>query len=119
MHHCLSCRSVVEIARVSCPVCELDYEGRFHLPRLARLEPAQQHMVEQIVLAAGNLKEVAGNLEISYPTLRKRLDALIQAVHRLRTEDEARAETLLDAVEAGKMTPEAASRLINELSGGA
>ncbi len=118
MHHCLHCRAELRVARLECPACRLRYEGTFHLPRLARLEPAQQHLIEQIVMAGGNLKEVSGDLQISYPTLRKRLDALILSLRELQREDEARCKALLDDVEAGRMTPEEASRLVKEIKGG-
>jgi hypothetical protein len=101
-----------------CPACRLAYEGAFHLPRLARLEAGHQSLAEQILLAAGNLKEVAGALEISYPTLRKRVDALIEAMQGLRRGDEALTRSYLDAVQAGDMPPEEASRRIKELNGG-
>ena len=87
------------------------------MSRLARLEPAQQQLVEHMVLAAGNLKHVASAIEVSYPTLRKRLDTLIVALRTLREEDDAQIAKLLDAVEAGDMTAEAATRLIRELHG--
>jgi hypothetical protein len=119
MHHCLNCHGAVEAERVRCPCCGLTYEGRFGLPRLARLEPDQQHLAEQIVLAAGSLKDVAGVLEISYPTLRKRLDALIQALKGLQARDEEQIRHLLDQVEAGAMASEEAARLIKEMNGGA
>ena len=119
MHHCASCDGVLEATRLRCPACGLAYEGRFHLPRLTRLEPAQQDLAEQIILAAANLKDVASAQEISYPTLRKRLDALIVALRDLRREDEARCQTLLDQVEVGTITPEEAARLIKELNGAA
>ncbi len=102
-----------------CSACGLSYEGRFGLPRLARLDPGQQRLAEQILLAAGNLKEVAGTLEVSYPTLRKRLDALILALGELRAADEDRTAALLDGVEAGTRTAEEAARLIKEMNGGA
>jgi hypothetical protein len=109
----------VEIERVRCRACGLGYDGRFCLPRLARLEPAEQLLTEQIVLAAGNLKDVAGSLEISYPTLRKRLDGLILALRALRAEDREQTAALLRAVEAGEMAAEEAARLIKELNGAA
>ena len=102
-----------------CSGCGVAYEGVFHLPRLARLEAAHQGLAEQILLAAGNLKEVAGRLEISYPTLRKRVDALIDALAALGRDDAAASQGFLDAVEAGAMAPEEAARRIRELSGGA
>ncbi len=117
MHHCAHCHGALEIARLTCPACRLAYEGIFHLPRLARLEPDHQQLVEQMVLAAGNLKEVAGVVEVSYPTLRKRVDGLIAALNRLADQDAARADTILGEVEAGRQTPEAAARLIQELKG--
>ena len=77
MQHCGICHSTLEAERLRCTACGLAYEGRFVLPRLARLGPAEQDLAERVLLAAGNLKEVAGAIEVSYPTLRKRLEALI------------------------------------------
>ena len=119
MHHCVNCGTGLEIGRVACPACRLVYQGSFHLPRLARLEADQQRLAEQILLAAGNLKEVAGVLEVSYPTLRKRIDALIEALEALRGQDDALGRRYIEAVEAGTMAPEEAARRIKELNGGA
>ena len=119
MVNCPNCIRQLEIARLRCTACGLSYEGSFSVPRLARLAPEQQRLAEQIILAGGNLKEVARGMDVSYPTLRKRLDALIVALRDLRNEDETRAKSLLDEVEAGRLPPEAAARLIKEMSGGA
>jgi hypothetical protein len=119
MHHCGNCGSELEVGRVACPACRLIYEGRFHLPRLARLEGGHQQLAEQILLAAGNLKEVASVLEVSYPTLRKRIDGLIGALEALRGHDDALGHGYLEAVENGTMAPEEAARRIKELNGGA
>jgi hypothetical protein len=119
MHHCANCRSVLEVERLRCSACGLAYEGRFALPRLARLAPGEQALAERVLLAAGNLKEVAGAIEVSYPTLRKRLDALIDRLRALRDEDDSRTRTLLDEVEAGTRSAEEAARLIKEMNGGA
>ena len=117
MRECVYCHSPLQAARLSCSACGLSFEGTFYMSRLARLEPAQQQLVEQMVLAAGNLKDVASAIEVSYPTLRKRLDTLIVALRTLREEDDAQIAQLLDAVEAGNMTTESAARLIKELHG--
>ena len=117
MRECVNCHEPLQAARLTCNACGLSFEGTFYMPRLARLEPAQQQLAEQIVLAAGNLKDVAGAIEVSYPTLRKRLDTLIVALRTLREEDDAQIAQLLDAVEAGDMTAESAARLIRELHG--
>ena len=117
MRECVNCHGPLQAARLTCSSCGLSFEGTFYMPRLARLEPEQQQLVEQIVLAAGNLKEVASTIEVSYPTLRKRLDNLIVALRGLREQDEKQTVEFLDAVEAGEMTAETAARLIRELHG--
>lgn len=76
-------------------------------------------MAEMLVLCAGNLKEMAAALELSYPTVRKRLDALVGAMQVLRAEDDRQTQALLDDVEAGTLRAEAAARLIKEMSGDA
>jgi hypothetical protein len=87
------------------------------MARLARLAPDLQQLAERVLLAGGNLKQVASDLEISYPTLRKRMDALIDALQALVKGDEALCQELLDAVENGRLAPEEAARRIKEMSG--
>lgn len=118
MHQCLNCHSTLAVAKLHCDTCGITYAGSFSLPRLARLSPAQQQLAEQLVLAAGNLKLMAANLGVSYPTLRKRLDELVAALRELRAADSEQADKYLGAVEAGEMVPETAERLIKELQGG-
>lgn len=103
---------------MACPDCGLRYEGRFHLPRLARLAPDQQVLAERILLAGGNLKAVAEEVAVSYPTLRKRVDALQAALRGLEAQDRGHIDDLLRAVEAGTLRAEEAARLIKELQGG-
>ena len=118
MHHCPSCDGALEVAQLNCQACGVTYEGRFNQPRLARLDAPQQALIEQIILSAANLKDVAKEQGVSFPTLRKRLDGLITALQEMRAEDEARCQALLEEVEAGSIAPEQAARLIKELNGG-
>ncbi|HEX6102629.1 MAG TPA: DUF2089 family protein [Alphaproteobacteria bacterium] len=119
MHHCAICGHLVTIQKVSCPSCRVSFEGDFRLPRLARLDGAEQQLAEQFLLSGGNLKELAVALGTSYPTLRKRLDALTESLQRLRREDEVEADRMLDGVETGQRRAEEAARLIKEMRGGA
>jgi hypothetical protein len=52
------------------------------------LSPADQQCIELLVLCGGSLKEVAKRLEISYPTMRRRLDEVIQ-----RLESEVKSDS--------------------------
>jgi len=69
-------------------------------------------------MAGGNLKEVARDSQISYPTFRKRLEAVIDDLNQLRRQDDEMARSLLDDVEHKRLAPEAAARQIKEMNGG-
>ncbi|AMV64792.1 hypothetical protein AH70_06970 [Pediococcus damnosus LMG 28219] len=44
------------------------------------LEPEDQEFVKQLVLASGSLKQLAKIYQVSYPTVRVRLDRVIQKI---------------------------------------
>lgn len=87
---------------------------------MAGLEPEDWQFIRRFLLASGSLKEVAAHYQVSYPTLRLRLNRLIEKIHisederqrspfhrRLRLLvaegriDMATARTLIEAYEAG------------------
>ena len=49
--------------------------------RMAGLEEEDMTFIRRFVLASGSLKEVAGVYGVTYPTVRLRLDRLIQKIH--------------------------------------
>ena len=87
---CPSCELRLEIAKLRCESCSTIIEGKFSLPRLARLSREDQQFIELLVLADGSLKEVAKKLNVSYPTLRKRLDELVERLGQEIQSDEDR-----------------------------
>lgn len=115
---CSLCASALTPQRLYCESCGVGFEGGFLLPRLARLAPESMRLAESFLLAGGNLKALARDMDISYPTLRKRLDELIEELNRLAEADRQRSEALLKAVESGDIAPEQAARQIRELNGG-
>ena len=46
------------------------------------LEPDELNFVRRFVLASGSLKEMAEEYGVSYPTIRQRLDLLIEKIRR-------------------------------------
>jgi hypothetical protein len=93
------------------------YEGEFTMPRLMRLSPQHSKLAEEFLLCGGNLKELSGQVGVSYPTLRKQVDAMIEELAKLRTEDNDAIEKILDAIETGSMKAEYGMRLIKEING--
>lgn len=50
-------------------------------PWMADLDEQDMTFVKRFLLASGSLKEVAAQYGVSYPTVRLRLDRLIQKIH--------------------------------------
>jgi hypothetical protein len=77
---CPSCGEELRVKRCACPRCEAAVDGDFALPVLCRLTDEEQAFARHLILSSGNLKELARLYEVSYPTVRNRLDALIERV---------------------------------------
>jgi hypothetical protein len=74
------------------------------------LEPADQELALGLVSCSGSLKELAKRHQVSYPTIRQRLDRLIARLEALQADRplDPMAEKLADLVERGEMTVGAA-----------
>ncbi len=75
---CPACDGELAITRLSCQTCETEMTGVFQLPALLRLAPEEQAFAEAFLLESGSLKAMARRLGVSYPTVRNRLDELIE-----------------------------------------
>ena len=80
INRCPVCDGQFEPVRLRCNNYELAVEGRFPISRLGLLTPEQQQFEENFLVTRGNIKEVEKELGISYPTVRKRLDDVVQAL---------------------------------------
>lgn len=48
---------------------------------IVRLDKEDINFIKKFILASGSLKEIAAIYDVSYPTVRLRLDRLIQKIH--------------------------------------
>jgi hypothetical protein len=76
--NCPSCGGRLAVKRLRCERCETEVEGSYNLPPLASLAPEDQEFIVAFIKASGSLKEMAGLLKVSYPTVRNRLDEIIE-----------------------------------------
>lgn len=111
---CPVCHGSFTVERLACGSCGCSLEGEFKLPRLARLTRKEQQFIEMFVTLSGNLKKMASALEVSYPTIRSRLDDVIASLEMLTVEDQARSEELIDAVERNEIPAALAARILEE-----
>jgi len=75
--NCPSCGEGLAVKKLRCEECETEVEGLYELPPLAGLLVEDRDFVLQFIKASGSLKEMAKLLGVSYPTVRNRLDEII------------------------------------------
>ena len=74
-------------------------EGSFPISKLGLLTSDQQQFVEAFLVARGNIKEVEKELGISYPTVRKKLDEVIDALGYAPHAERREQLEILEAIE--------------------
>ncbi|HIE25656.1 TPA: DUF2089 domain-containing protein [Candidatus Poribacteria bacterium] len=80
LSNCPICGGELELVKLKCISCDLTLEGKLPTSHLASLSSDQQEFIEVFLLARGNIKEVERELGISYPTVRKKLEEVIQTL---------------------------------------
>nr|WP_243403349.1 DUF2089 family protein [Sphingobacterium haloxyli] len=66
--------------------CETEVSGKYYLPILMQLSVEEQEFVLQFLINSGSLKEMAIQMGKSYPTVRNKLDDLINRIKTLKNE---------------------------------
>ncbi|MGZ4961889.1 MAG: DUF2089 family protein [Limisphaerales bacterium] len=79
---CPSCGGFLAVKRLHCESCETEVEGFYALPVLAGLSQEDQEFIIEFIKSSGSLKDMAGLLGVSYPTVRNRLDEIISKIKR-------------------------------------
>ena len=77
---CPYCGGMMRVLQMGCAHCHVKVEGEFPMSRIGRMPVEHQRFVEMFVLCGGNLKELAAEVGVSYPTIRSRLDRVIEAL---------------------------------------
>ena len=113
--HCAFCKDKLKIKKLECRKCGISFEGEFYSSPIMALSEEQQSFIELFALSSGSLKEMAQILGITYPTVRIRLDEIIEALKKEMKERDDYKKELLDKVEQGKITPEKAAEIIKNL----
>ena len=79
---------------------------------LTELEAEDFEFLRLFILRSGSLKEMAQHYQVSYPTIRLRLDRLIQKVTYSRKDEEPYVNLIKDLALEGEMSFEVAKKLI-------
>lgn len=98
--------------------------GRFRVPPTAQLDPDQQRILEVFLRSRGVITTMERELGLSYPTVRSRIDGLLDALglKPLRpparpAKDASMRKAVLDQLETGEITAEEAKERLKLKNG--
>lgn len=117
INECPVCKEPLVVTRLHCRNCDTNVEGHFTLGRFHSLSPEQIHFAETFIRCEGKINRVEDELNISYPTVRARLNDLIRAMGYEVKEEETpikpidRGTILAELAEGAISAEEAAQRL--------
>lgn len=116
---CPSCSGKVVVTELSCTDCKTSVKGSFELPIFAVLSPAEEGFLRVFLAARGSIKEVERQLNISYPTVRGRLESLLNklGLGSLQAEAKRRRLEIVSRLERGEISAQEAVALLKSLEG--
>jgi hypothetical protein len=78
------------------------------------LEPEEQVFIKKFLMASGSLKQLAKEYEVSYPTVRTRLDRLIEKIKISDENNDSFEIAIMQMVLNEKISLEVAKEIINK-----
>lgn len=115
---CPVCEGDLYVERLGCGQCGSTLEGAFTLQRLARLTQEQWSFVETFLSCEGKLNRVQEELDLSYPTVRSRLNDVIRSlgyeVGETDQEETQERAAVLDDLSSGNISVEEALQLLKK-----
>lgn len=81
---CPSCENALSVTQLSCGNCATIVSGNYSLPLLLQISEEEQNFILQFFMTSGSLKEMASQMGNSYPTVRNKLDDIIQKISLLK-----------------------------------
>ena len=83
---CPSCESSLRVSQMKCDCCETTVNGNYDLPLYLTLNREVQNFILEFFMNSGSIKEMAKQADLSYPTMRNKMDDLIDKIKTLKKE---------------------------------
>lgn len=77
---CPQCDGPLQIAALHCPQCDLTLTGEFARCRFCELCPEHREFLEAFIRCRGVIRQMEQELGISYPTVKSRIDDLLEVL---------------------------------------
>lgn len=113
---CPVCSRQLDVKTLYCGNCNTEISGTFSLTKFSYLSKDQLSFVEIFLKNRGNIKDVEKDLNISYPTVRRLLNDVINALGYKTTAQETVSSVdkmeVLAQLERGELSVDAATELL-------
>ena len=122
LEQCPTCGGELTVTSLHCRACHTRIESEYSTCRFCRLSQESLDFIEVFVRNRGNIREMERELEISYPTVRSRLNTIIKELgYEVGAESDDLGEvseerrTILKQLNEGEISASEATELINQL----
>ena len=111
---CPVCDDELHVSKLSCDNCKTNIEGKFSLCKFCKLTNEQKSFVEIFIKSRGNIKEIEKEMGISYPTVRSKLENVIETLgySPTYTQPEVNKKEVLEKLSSGEITSDEAIKLL-------
>ena len=125
---CPICGNELKIISLGCSNCNTKLEGQFTSCKFCKLPNDQLEFIEVFIKCRGNIKDVEKELGISYPTVRNRLEGVIQGLgysidknveyaeeRKISQNVSEKRQSILNSLENGEVSPQEAAQQLRKL----
>jgi hypothetical protein len=119
---CPSCQNQLVITQLTCAFCGTSVAGQFELNIFSRLSTDDLNFVLMFVRSKGNVKEMEREIGISYWTIRRKLDEIVEFLDQASTQPRAGRSAqrilILQQLRSGEISVEEAAALLENIKRG-
>lgn len=116
---CPVCGENLSVSVLTCNECNTSIHGNFNLSKFDYLSVSQQEFALVFIKNGGNIKLIEKELNISYPTVKKNLDELINALGFEKINEveatKMSKEDVYKALKNGQITFDEAEEMLKEV----
>lgn len=111
---CPVCENEMVVTELKCKKCNTIIKSEFEMCKFCKLGKQEKYFIEVFIKNRGNIKEIEKELGISYPTVRNKLDEVIEALgYHVETKISINSKEILDKLSRGEISKEEAFKLLN------
>jgi hypothetical protein len=112
--NCPVCAHELNVTELSCGNCGTKIKGDFQLCKFCKLNKEQKYFAEVFIKNRGNIKDIEKELGVSYPTVKRMLGNVIEALGYKEKVDEVDSNKMdiLEKLNKGEIDPKEALNLL-------